>query len=102
MLQILGLIALLAAIAPVCMAGGQMIGAFMTRSNIVPWVVLTLLCMCALVGGGLLAVHFTEGNPGQLMQVLGGSASILGPVWAIYFVGARWIERRASQQKASS
>jgi hypothetical protein len=98
LLQILGVIVLLAAIAPVAMAGGQMIAAFMMGKHILPWVGITLLTMLLLVGGGLLALRV-------VMPLLAGIASdllvpiicaivLLAPPWGAWMVGKYWLESR--------
>jgi hypothetical protein len=96
LLQILGLATLLAAIAPVAMAGGQMIAAFMTGRQILPWVSITLLTMLLLVGGGLLALRVVmpllAGWGGDLIAPLVSAAVLLAPPWGAWLLGRRWIE----------
>jgi hypothetical protein len=94
--QILGVFVLLAAIAPVAMAGGQMIAAFMLGRQILPWVGITLLTMLLLVGGGLLALRVVmpmmAGWGGDLIAPLVSAAVLLAPPWGAWLLGRRWIE----------
>jgi hypothetical protein len=99
LLQILGLATLLAAIAPVAMAGGQMIAAFMTGRQILPWVSITLVTMLLLVGSGLLALRvvmpmITGWGGGDLIAPLASAAVLLAPPWGAWWLGRRWIEQR--------
>ncbi len=92
LLQILGLAALIAGIAPVAMAGGQMIAAFMMGKHILAWVSITLSTMLALVAGGLLALQVIKP---MLSEAL-GSASALAmvlPPWLVFWLGKYWMER---------
>jgi hypothetical protein len=95
MLELLGIVALLAALVPVCMAGGQMIAAFMLGRRILAWLSLTLACMLALVGGALATLQW--GQP--LMESHGAwtapvSAALLAaPAWLAYLAGKHWIEK---------
>jgi hypothetical protein len=95
-LQILGVIVLLAAIAPVAMAGGRMIAAFMMGRQILPWVSITLLTMLVLVVGGLLALRVVmpvmAGWGGDLIAPLACAAVLLAPPWGTWLLGRRWIE----------
>jgi hypothetical protein len=99
--QLLSVIVLLTAIAPVAMAGGQMIAAFMMGRNILQWVGITLLCMLVLVGAGLLALRVVMP---QLMGVLFDQFAplvsallLLVPPWAVWLLGKRWVGKKASQ-----
>jgi hypothetical protein len=97
LLQILGVIVLLAAIAPVAMAGGQMIAAFMMGKHILPWVGITLLTILLLMGGGLLALRVVmpllAGIFSDLLAPLVSAVVLLAPPWAAWILGKRWIER---------
>jgi hypothetical protein len=99
-LQILGVIVLLAAIAPVAMAGGRMIAAFMMGRQIVPWVGITLLSMLLLVAGGLLALRVVmpllAGVGSDLIAPLLSAVVLLAPPWGAWLLGRRWIEQKAS------
>jgi hypothetical protein len=99
LLQILGLATLLAAIAPVAMAGGQMIAALMMGRHILPWVSITLLTMLLLVGGGLLALRVVmpmmAGWGSDLIAPLVSAAVLLAPPWGAWLLGRRWIEQKA-------
>jgi hypothetical protein len=98
-LQILGVIVLLAAIAPVAMAGGQMIAAFMTGKRILAWVSITLLTMLLLVAGGLLAMRvvmpFLADWGGGLIAPLVSAVVMLAPPWGVWLLGRRWVEQKA-------
>jgi hypothetical protein len=98
LLQILGLATLLAAIAPVAMAGGQMIAAFMMGRQILPWVSITLLTMLLLVGSGLLALRVVMpmivGWGGDSIAPLVSAAVLLAPPWCAWWLGRRWIEQK--------
>jgi hypothetical protein len=96
--QILGVIVLLAAIAPVAMAGGQMIAAFMMGKHAFQWAGITLLTMLLLVGAGLLLLRI-------VMPTLAGMASnwlvsivsafvLLAPPWSAWVVGKRWLRNK--------
>jgi hypothetical protein len=99
-LQILGVIVLLAAIAPVAMAGGRMIAAFMMGRQIVPWVGITLLSMLLLVAGGMLALRVVmpllAGVGSDLIASLVSAAVLLAPPWGVWLLGRRWIEQKAA------
>ena len=96
LLQILGVIVLLAAIAPVAMAGGQMIAAFMVNRHIVFWVSMTLLTMLLLVGGGLLAMRVVMPvlSGADLLAPLASSLVMLAPPWAAWLLGKRWADKK--------
>jgi hypothetical protein len=98
-LQILGLATLLAAIAPVAMAGGRMIAAFMIGRQILPWLSVTLLAMLMLVGGALLALRVVmpmlAGVGGDLLAPFGAAAVLLAPPWGVWLLGRRWVEQKA-------
>ena len=98
LLQILGVIVLLAAIAPVAMAGGQMIAAFMMGKHILPWVCITLLTMLLLVGAALLALRVVmpllSGMLSDLLGPLVAAVVILAPPWAAWILGKRWLQSR--------
>ncbi len=100
LLQILGVIVLLAAIAPVAMAGGRMIAAFMVGKHILPWVGITLLTMLLLVGGGVLALRVVmpifAGMLSDLLAPLIAAVVLLAPPWAVWIFGKRWIEKKAA------
>ncbi len=99
-LQLLGVIVLLAAIAPVAMAGGQMIAAFMMGRHILPWVGITLLSMLLLVGGGLLALRVVmpmlAGIASDLLAPLVSALVLLTPPWAVWLLGKRQMEKKDS------
>lgn len=98
-LQILGIAVLLAAIAPVAMAGGQMIAAFMTGRNILAWTCITLTTMVLLVAGGLLALRVVtpmlSGMGSDLLAPLASALVMLAPPWAAWLLGKRWVEKKA-------
>jgi hypothetical protein len=100
LLQILGLATLLAAIAPVAMAGGQMIAAFMMGRQILPWVSITLLTMLLLVGSGLFALRVVmpmlAGMGGDLLAPLASAFVLLAPPWGAWLLGRRWVEASKS------
>lgn len=97
LVQILGVIVLLAAIAPVAMAGGQIIAAFMMGKHILPWVGITLLTILLLMGGGLLALRVVmpllAGIFSDLLAPLVSAVVLLAPPWAAWILGKRLIER---------
>jgi hypothetical protein len=99
-LQLIGLAVLLAAIAPVAMAGGQMIAAFMLGRHILPWVGITLLTMVLLVAGGVLALQVvTPMRSGQLSQgfaPLVSAVVLVVPPWFAWIAGKRWIEKKVT------
>jgi hypothetical protein len=99
-LQILGLATLLAAIAPVAMAGGRMIAAFMIGRQILPWLSVTLLAMLMLVGSALLALRVVmpmlAGVGGDLLAPLVSAAVLLAPPWGVWLLGRRWVEQKAN------
>lgn len=98
LLQLLGVIVLLAAIAPVAMAGGQMIAAFMMGRHILPWLSITLLTMLLLVGGGLLALRVVmpslAGMASDLLAPLVSALVMLAPPWGAWLAGKRWAETK--------
>ncbi len=100
LLQILGVIVLLAAIAPVAMAGGRMIGAFMIGHQILAWLSITLLCMLLLVAGGLLALRVVmpllAGWGSDLLAPLVSAVVLLAPPWAVWLLGKRAMEKKDS------
>jgi hypothetical protein len=93
-LGLLGLAALIAAIAPVAMAGGQMIAAFMMGKDIVAWVAITLGTMLALVAGGLLAMQVVQPMLGETLGPL-ASVVMIAPPWAVFWLGRRMMEQKA-------
>ena len=99
LLQILGVIVLLAAIAPVAMAGGQMIAAFMMGRHILPWVGITLLCMLVLVAGGMIALRVVmpllSGVGSDLIAPIASALVLLAPPWAVWLLGKRQMEKKA-------
>jgi hypothetical protein len=100
LLQLLGVVVLLAAIAPVAMAGGRMIAAFMMGKQIVPWVTITLLIMALLVASGMLALRVVmpmlAGIISDLLAPLVSTLVLLAPPWGAWFLGKRWVEKRAA------
>jgi hypothetical protein len=74
----------LAAIAPVLMAGGACIAAFMMNREILKHLSLTVLCIAALVIAALAALR----GEGQGVQ-LGAAALLAGVPWAVYLAGRR-------------
>jgi hypothetical protein len=98
LLQILGVIVLLAAIAPVAMAGGQMIAAFMMGKHIVQWVGITLLTMLLLVGAGMLALRVVmpmlAGLFFDLFAPIVSAIVLLTPPWSAWIYGKRWLQSR--------
>jgi hypothetical protein len=97
-LQLLGVIVVLAAIAPVAMAGGNMIAAFMAGRNILQWLSITVLCMLAVVGAGMLALRLVmPALAGMaLLAPIVSAAVLLAPPWGIWIVGKRWMEKKTS------
>ncbi len=99
MLALLGFAVMLCALAPICMAGGQMVAAFMLGRQVLAWVGLTLACMASVVIGGVLALNFgaplIESNGAWLAPV--PAAMMLCPVWALYWLGSQWIKKGALQ-----
>ena len=99
-MQILGVVVLLAAIAPVAMAGGQMIAAFMMGRDILPWLGITVLTMLLLVGGGLLAILWVmpslAGSGAGPVASLISSLVMLAPPWGAWQLGKRWIEKKVA------
>jgi hypothetical protein len=96
LLQILGLAALIGGIAPVAMAGGQMIASFMMGKHIVAWVGITVGTMLALVLGGVLALQWIM--PFLSLSNAMGPVSALTmvlPPWAVFLLGKRWMEGKA-------
>ncbi len=95
LLQLLGLVVTLAAIAPVGMSGGQMIAAFMVGQRMLVWVGLTVACMLALAAGGMLALHLVaDASGGSTGLMLAAGAVFLAPVWLAYWAGSHWIGKR--------
>ena len=100
LLQILGVVVLLACVAPVAMAGGRMIAAFMLGRHILPWVAITLLSMLMLVGGGLLALRAVmpalQGSGAGLIAPLISAMVMLVPPWGVWLLGKRWVDKKAA------
>lgn len=99
MLELFGLVVMLAAIAPICMAGGQMIAAFMLGRHMLAWTILTAACMAIVVGGGVLALKFGApllASHGQWLAPV-PAAMLLAPVWALYFFGGKLIQTRSAK-----
>ena len=100
LLQILGIVVLLAAIAPVAMAGGQMIAAFMLGQHILPWVCITLLTMILLVAGGVFALQVVmpilTGVLSDLLAPVAAAVVLLVPPWSAWIAGKRWIEKKVA------
>lgn len=98
-LQLMGVVVLLAAIAPVAMAGGRMIAAFMMGKDILPWVSITLLTMVLLVAGGLLALRVVmpllAGVGSDMLGIIASALVLLVPPWAAWFAGKRMMEKKA-------
>ena len=98
LLQLLAVIVLLTAVAPVAMAGGRMIAAFMMGKQIVPWVTITLLIMALLVASGMLALHLVmpvlAGVISGRVAPLASAIVLLAPPWAAWLLGKRWLEAR--------
>ena len=99
LLQLMGVVVLLAAIAPVAMAGGRMIAAFMMGRHILPWVSITLLTMVLLVAGGMLALRVVmplfAGFGSDLLGIIASALVLLVPPWAAWFAGKRMMEKKA-------
>ncbi|MBU6435946.1 MAG: hypothetical protein KGJ44_01180 [Betaproteobacteria bacterium] len=82
---------LLAALAPVLMAGGACIAAFMTRRHVLRHLSFLLLCVAALVLGAAVALRWA-GPGGQLAA----AAMLAGLPWAAYAIGRRtWMREGA-------
>jgi hypothetical protein len=98
LLQLLAVIVLLIAVAPVAMAGGRMIAAFMMGKQIVPWVTITLLIMALLVASGMLALRVVmpmlAGVISGMVASLASAIVLLAPPWAAWLLGKRWLEAR--------
>ncbi len=93
-MQILGVAALLAAVAPVAMAGGQMIAAFMVGKNIPKACGVACATMGAVVLGAWLAYRFAlplQAQMGALATAL-ACAALLAPPWGAYLLGKKWLE----------
>jgi hypothetical protein len=99
LLQLMGVVVLLAAIAPVAMAGGRMIAAFMMGKHIVPWLGITLLTMVLLVAGGMLALRVVmpllAGIGSDMFGIIASALVLLVPPWAAWFAGKRMMEKKA-------
>jgi hypothetical protein len=99
LLQLMGVVVLLAAIAPVAMAGGRMIAAFMMGRQILPWVSITLLTMLLLVASGLLALRVVmpllAGWDSDFFRIIVSALVLLVPPWAVWLVGKRMMETKA-------
>jgi hypothetical protein len=93
-LSLLGLAAVIAAIAPVAMSGGQMIAAFMMGKHIVAWVAITLVTMMALVMGAVIATQVIQPMLGQTLGPLAAVAMIVPP-WLVFWLGRRIMEKKA-------
>jgi hypothetical protein len=97
--QILSLVVLLGAIAPVAMAGGQMIAAFMLGRHIGFWVLTTLAIMVLLAVSGALALWvvfpLTIGRVSDLFAPLVSALVFLGPAWAVWVWAQRRMVKRA-------
>jgi hypothetical protein len=91
LLQFFGLAALIGGIAPVAMAGGQMIAAFMMGKNIVAWVGITVGTMLALVIGGVLALQWIMPMLSKAAGPVSALAMVLPP-WIVFWAGKRWME----------
>jgi hypothetical protein len=96
-LSLLGLAALIAAIAPVAMAGGQMIAAFMMGKHIVGWVAITLGTMVALVAGGVLAMQVVQPILGQTYGPLASLVMIVPP-WLMFWLGRRVMDKQVAMK----
>jgi hypothetical protein len=100
LIQLIGVIVLLAAIAPVAMAGGQMIAAFMMGRHILQWFSTTLLCILALVAAGMLALRVVmpmlAGVGFDLLAPMVSAFVLLAPPWGVWIWGKRWMKKRAS------
>jgi hypothetical protein len=99
-LQLIGVMVLLAAIAPVAMAGGQMIAAFMMGRHILEWLSITLLCMLALVGAGMFALRVLKpvlaGVGFDLLAPMVSGFVLLAPPWGVWLLGKRWMKKKTS------
>jgi hypothetical protein len=98
LMQLLGVIVVLAAIAPVAMAGGNMIAAFMAGRHILQWLSITVLCMLAVVGAGMLALRLVMPmlSGMALLAPIGSALVLLAPPWGIWIFGKRWMEKKTS------
>jgi hypothetical protein len=94
LLQILGLAALIAGIAPVAMAGGQMIASFMMGKHIVAWVSITVGTMLALVLGGVLALQLIRPMLSEALGPVSSLAMVLPP-WVVFWWGKHWMQGKA-------
>jgi hypothetical protein len=91
-LQLLGLVTVLAAMAPVAMAGGNMIGAFMAQRKMVYWLCATVLTMLSLVAGALFTVSVVQPWIGlhwsQALEPL-AALVMLVPPWWVYLLAKK-------------
>ncbi len=95
--QLLGVIALIAAVAPVAMAGGGMIAAFMSRRHIVAWTGITVGTILALIGGGLIALQIAKPMLGETYGPL-SVLLIVVPPWAVFWLGRKHMNKLLDQK----
>jgi hypothetical protein len=87
LLALLAVALLLAALAPVLMAGGACIVAFMLRKDVLKHLLFTAVLMATLAAGAFAAVG-PLGTAHKLVQ----AAALEMPVWLVYLAGKRfWI-----------
>jgi ABC-type uncharacterized transport system permease subunit len=78
-------------IAPVLVAGGRLIAAFMVRKHMLLHLAWTLLALGALVGAAFLALHLVRQE-----QRLLAAAAVCGLPWLAHWLALRLIEPRRS------
>jgi hypothetical protein len=100
MLQLLGLVAMFAALAPVCMAGGNMVAAFVMRRQMLGWLLATVGCMLALVAGAMLALQTgaadlaDKSGAAAVGLMLLACGLMIAPPWGAYALAKRLLEKQ--------
>ncbi|MFM2398303.1 MAG: hypothetical protein RL341_460 [Pseudomonadota bacterium] len=85
---ILAIVLLLVALAPVLIAGGQLIVAFMLRKRIGVHLVWCLATLAALVGGALIALQLS-----RMDQKLAGVVVLAALPWIAHWLCKRFVLR---------
>jgi hypothetical protein len=85
---ILAIVLLLVALAPVLIAGGQLIVAFMVRKRMAAHLVWCLATLAALVGGALIALQLS-----QMGQKLFGAVVLAALPWIAHWLCKRFVLR---------
>jgi hypothetical protein len=91
MLKLLGVLAVIGAIAPVAMAGGAMIAAFMMGKNMGAWIVVTVATMVSVVLAGLLGLQvlMPMAEAGQTWAQVAAALVLLAAPWAALWAGKK-------------